>query len=476
MLQLIRQLRFQTLTKFASAICIVSLCCSAVFSQAEYDIAITGLNIVNVETGEIVEGQTLLIVGDRIEQIVPNGTFKSSATELHDFSGYYAIPGLWDMHVHFRGLGLEEENKILLNHYLGYGVTAVRDAGGDLSEEVMLWRDRINSGSLIGPRIFTSLQKFDGQHSTWSGSIPIVTNDDFFPAIESLLPKNPDFFKIYVSSLSGERFIPLIRAIKGTGYKVSAHLHMGVSFEESIDAGLNGVEHAIFLLKATSEFDKAISNDILENGLRADPFRKYIDSFDREYALSMFQRMAEAGTAAIPTLYPLHVMAFIDQVDHRDDEVLNYIPEAIKATYRARVFSASNRTSSEVSAEHERTEKAMLLMPLLREAGVLILAGSDSGAFNSYIYPGDSLHRELELLVDSGLLPLDALQAATINAARWMDLEEHYGTLESGKVADVVILRENPLDGISATREISALIKNGSFHSSEALGELRAAK
>lgn len=473
MLELVQQLRFQPASKTALALILLYLGCSEVFSQEEHDIALTGLNIINVENGEISEGQSLLIKGGRIEQIVPIDEFEVNATDVHDYSGYYAIPGLWDMHVHFRGSGLEEENRKLLNHYLGYGVTAVRDAGGDLFEEVAVWRDQIRSGTLLGPRIFTSLQKFDGPNSSWPGSIPIVTDDDISPALSSLILKNPDFLKIYVSSLNGDRFISLLRSIRETGYKVTAHLHMGVSFEESIMAGLDGVEHAIFLLKATSKHDKAISDDILQNGVTRDPFQGYIENFDREYALSMFHKMAEAGTAVIPTLYPLQVMAFLDQNDHQEDELLNFIPERVRATYNARVFSASNRTPSAVSAEHERTLKAMSLMPLLSEAGVLILAGSDSGAFNSYIFPGDSLHRELGLLVESGLQPLQALQSATINAARWMELEEQYGTLEAGKVADIVILKENPLDDINATRGISALIRTGSLYPAETLAELR---
>jgi hypothetical protein len=138
-------------------------------------LALTNVAVINVETGDIAPGQTIIIRGDRIEYVgdaPPSGTM--AATTVVDYSGHYVIPGLWDMHVHLRnsdGVDLAEENALWLPQYLGFGVTAVRDAGGDLPDEVLAWRREIVLGDRQGPRIYTSLQKLDGPTGGWPGSI-----------------------------------------------------------------------------------------------------------------------------------------------------------------------------------------------------------------------------------------------------------------------------------------------------------------
>jgi imidazolonepropionase-like amidohydrolase len=110
----------------------------------------------------------------------------------------------------------------------------------------------------------------------------------------------------------------------------------------------------------------------------------------------------------------------------------------------------------------KRMDKAMVAA---RKAGVPMLAGTDCGVNNNYVIPGWSLHEELENLVKAGLTPVDALRMATINAARWRGADAAEGTVETGKVADLVMLRSNPLEAIRHTREIEAVFAGGTYYS-----------
>jgi hypothetical protein len=130
----------------------------------------------------------LLFDDGRVLAAVPlNQTSDYKAARREDHSDEYAMPALWDMHVHFRGgEELIEANAQLLPQYPGYGITTVRDAGGDISDAVIQWRDDVAADTRIGPRIFTPLRKLDGADGFWPGSIPLVTSDDVAPAVESL--------------------------------------------------------------------------------------------------------------------------------------------------------------------------------------------------------------------------------------------------------------------------------------------------
>lgn len=437
------------------------------------DLAINNVNVIDVLTGEVTHNQTILIKGDKIANIIDSSDFDVvSARTTMDQSGGYAIPGLWDMHIHLRGQGLASENREMLNHYLGYGITAVRDAAGDLPEDVIKWRRDINSGHMVGPKIFTSLQKLDGVDASWAGSIPVTTLDEIGPAIEELIPSDPDFYKIYTSRLDSKLFLPMVRAIREKGYKVTAHLPLDIAFDDAIEAGLSGIEHAMYLHKAASINDNALSKALREGAGRRG-FTPFIETFDRDHALKTFRKMAKSGMAITPTLYVDYLLSFLDENDHKGDVELLNIPLNFQQTYEGRVNRAAQKTAENWESDHARMKETMSLTPLLEEAGVLVLAGSDSGAFNSYTYPGDSLHQELRLLVESGMSTLGALQAATINGAKWLEVESQFGSLEVGKAADILILGSNPLEDINATREAVGLIRAGQYISTEQLQEYK---
>ncbi len=190
------------------------------------DTLIANINIVDVVSGDIINNQNIGLRNDSIIFIMGNSDlFDVESTNIYDKRGKYAIPGLWDMHVHFRGgTSLIEENKNLLPLYTAFGISGVRDAGGDLTSSVLEWRKQIRSGEMIGPDIFTSGPKIDGPNGTWAGSIPVVTDADVMHALDTLEAIGSDYVKIYDSRISKEAYLKIIKEATKRGTTTSGHI------------------------------------------------------------------------------------------------------------------------------------------------------------------------------------------------------------------------------------------------------------
>lgn len=449
--------------------------------------ALTGVAVIDVKTGTIAAGQTVVIHGDRIAYVgnEPSRALISKAT-VYDHSGRFVIPGLWDMHVHIRngidesGPNLASENATWLRQYLGFGITAVRDAGGDLPDEVLEWRKQIEQGKRQGPRIFTSLRKIDGPNGGWPGSIRISSQEDVEPAIDALEQAGADFIKLYDGSLDGQRYLQGIAEAERRGLRTAGHLPLSVDFEDAIDAGLDSVEHDLYLVKAASSRDREISTEVaraIGNG-DAIPYTgtlaRYMNSADPAKMNRVFDKMKERGSALTPTLHIRRVLSGLtDASVHEADAQLAQVPAGIRRTYDVRVSRAVARSPEAVAQARALAEANLRILKVAANRGVMILAGSDSGAGNSFVYPGESLHRELSRLVDAGLTPLEALQAATVNAAKWMGATEQFGTVASGRKADMLILQKNPLDDIRNTQSLVAVIQDGRYLDAPELARLR---
>jgi imidazolonepropionase-like amidohydrolase len=442
----------------------------------QVDLALHGLNIINVADGTILKDHSIMIDDGKIVGIVSATKRDGILAKNHQaHSGAYAIPALWDMHVHFRGgPELVKSNEGFLKQFVGFGITGVRDAGGDMPMEVLKWRSEIIAGTRVGPEIYTSLQKLDGLKAGWPGSIPLETEADIEPALDKLVGDGADFIKVYTSTLDNNLFLPTVRATEARGLQVGGHVPFAIPMRDVVDAGYDHIEHAMYLHKAASPRDKELSDAAFaDRAAGRGMFEKLINSFDKDHAMAEFAYMAAQGTAVTPTLYVDHLLRYLDTNDHTDDLWLGEIPADIADTYKGRVAGAMRRDAARIAADHARIAETMSLVPMAAEAGMTILTGSDTGAFNSYVYPGDSLHQEMRIMVEAGLTPLKALQGATITGAKFMGLDDVRGTIEVGKIADILILSHNPLDDINNTRTFKALIDGGTSYNAGALARLR---
>ena len=446
-------------------ITLLALLCSVQAQAAEHvDLLVRDATVVDVVSGELRPHRTIVVRDGRILTIVDARKARQyEATRTVDAKGKYAIPGLWDMHVHFGGgEKLIEENRNLLPLYLAHGITAVRDAAGDLSPSVFEWRAKTASGELLGPTIFTSGPKIEGLKSIWPGDLEIGSTQELEAALDQLQGWKVDFVKITDNTLSPELFLAAVKAADKRGLKTSAHVPYPLTLDEVSSAGLDSIEHIDYAFKAGSPLEKSLGEAIGRGEINSrDAWTQWEATFDVNRAKSAYARLAQRGTAITPTLNGSQVVAYLDQDDHRDDAYLKYIGPGLQATYTWRVERAAKDDAEAIRRRHERFEKSASLLPLLQQSGMTILAGTDAGFLNSYNYPGIGLHQELGLLVRYGLTPLQALQAATINGARFLGHDDTYGTLEAGKVADLVLLDANPLRDIPATRRIDTVVLKG---------------
>ncbi len=440
-----------------------SLCLTAVLFLApqvtagqtrEADVLITNARVIDVERGNIAAGRTLVLRGDTVLAIGDASLARQfNARRVVDAANGYVIPGLWDMHVHFGGgPELVEENRALLPLYVAHGIVAVRDAAGDLSSQVLAWRDSVAARTLAGPRIFTSGPKIEGINSIWPGDIEIDTRAGVDSALGALQAMGVDFVKLTDNTLHPDLFRYALGQINKLGLRSSAHIPLTVPVREAVALGLGSIEHLSYAVRAGAERDGQ------------PPPRDIIAEFDSARAMDVYRFMAQRGTAITPTLNISRITAWLDAETHANDEYLRYIGPGLRATYQWRVERAAAADAAAVERRHRNYEFTTARLPMLQAAGVMILAGTDAGFLNSFDYPGVGLHDELQLMVDAGLTPLQALQGATINGARFLGKDARHGTIGVGKSADLVILDRNPLDDISATRTIRGVVLRGVYH------------
>jgi imidazolonepropionase-like amidohydrolase len=391
--------------------------------------------------------------------------FPRQATVI-DGRGKYLIPGLWDMHVHMSfppGAA-----KVFLPLMVANGVLGARDMHSLLSIIVPLKR-AVASGSQIGPRLLVAGPAVDGPNSFLPGSRVVRTADEAREAVRQLKAGGADFIKVY-SSLPKELYLAVASEAKKEGIPFVGHVPYAVTASEASDAGQRSMEHLTEVDVATSSEEASIKAEELEamnqkhrlipdaNRLRA--------TYDSAKAASLFARFRRNDTWQVPTLVVLHQPGRLAQGGRpADDSLLVYIPKALREFWSS--------LPSELAARMGALDliHADLVGPINR-AGVPILAGTDCP--NPYVDPGFSLHDELGLLVRAGLTPTEALRTATINPARFLGVTDSLGTVETGKVADLVLLDANPLQDIANTKRIRAVIQGGRFLDRRALDRLLA--
>ena len=437
------------------------------------DLLIRHAVVVDVETERLVSGQSVAISGQDIVAVGADAAMARDWTAARqlDAGGRYLIPGLWDMHVHFGGgPALIEENKALLPLYIAHGITTVRDASGDLPQQVLQWRDQIASGALEGPRLLTSGAKIEGIKPVWKGTLEVGSEADVDAAITQLRRDRVDFVKITDSTLKPELFLYAASAARKAGLKASGHIPMALTVEQAVDAGLASIEHLDYAFKAGSRDEAAIAADFAAGRIdRAQANQRIDASFDRGAAMAAYRDFARRGVFVTPTLNGGRILDFLDQDDHRDDPYLAYIGPGLRATYAWRVERAAKATPEQVQARHRQYHQVAAVLPMLQQAGVTIIAGTDAGFLNSFNYPGIGLHQELQLFVAEGLTAPQALSAATRAGPAWFGQMARYGSVEAGKAADMVLLDANPLQDIKATEAINTVVLRGQVHDRAAL-------
>jgi imidazolonepropionase-like amidohydrolase len=240
----------------------------------------------------------------------------------------------------------------------------------------------------------------------------------------------------------------------------SGHMPFTVSLEETVSAGIDNIEHLYYILKGCSSEEDRITAEVKSGELSFwSSMEALIATYDEATAQKTFARLKANKVSVTPTLHIGDVLSYLDEVNHDLDPYLKELDPAYIKTYEGRIRGA---LSASAKAKENRKALQQLFVKLandLQKAGVSLLAGSDGGAYNSYIYPGTSLHEELKQMVVSGLTPAEALQTSTMNGSRFLHKEGY--TMTPGAKADLVLLNKNPLEAIENTQAIDMVIKKG---------------
>jgi len=415
--------------------------------------------------------RTVILAGDRIQSI---GKFSETrvpkSARIIDASGKYMIPGLWDMHIHFRGgPALIPDNEASLSVFLANGITGVREMGGDIAETVFRWRAEIANGARLGPRILTSGPKLDGPKPAWPGSIPVTDPASARAAVDKLKAMGSDFVKIYAKDFPPDVFAALIDEARKQGLSVGGHLSfMTMGTRDAINGGVRFIEHAdLHVLAACSRSEKQLDDEYVARLESKAPISRieleyrYARTYDEAWARELVAELIQHDVWVTPTLAVMRQLESVGRVDYEQHPERKYIFPGMWQTWDPKVGLRHPYTDDQLKQLKLVDEKTAVLVKLMQSLGVGLLAGSDSGASNNFMFPGWTLHQELELLVESGLSPMEALQAATRNPARFLDELPHNGTVEEGKTANLVLLTANPLDDIRNTRKIGAVVLKG---------------
>jgi len=415
---------------------------------------------------------TVAVDGDRIVAVGRTGKVKvGPATTTIDGKGMYLIPGLWDMHVH---LGPYRERALPL--FLANGVTSIREVGGDL-EQTGYVRQEVLAGRMLGPDVLIAGPILDGPEvsKAWpSGRVAVPTPAVARRVVESLATRGVDLIKVHSQTPRASYFAILDEARK-RGLLVGGHVPDGVLASEAVDSGHRTIEHTWGLGLANSSRGAALSAwmtaamsryiDTAGTRFRLWPYVSYrvaaTDSANASYdwttALAFAKSAAARDVWFDPTLIVIRTQALKNEPAERDFPELRFVPKAAR-DFEDGEPPIPNPTSADLERGRGQWLNALRTFRALVEAKARFVAGSDVPVLP--LVPGFSLQRELKLLVEMGLTPQGALQAATRNPAQAMNRPD-LGTIEPGRIASMVLLSADPLADIGNLKAIQTVMLRG---------------
>ncbi len=438
---------------------------------------LTNINVLDMEKG-FLPNRTVVISQDRIQQIIPSEEINlSDQNTIIDGEGQYLIPGLWDAHVHFAFM--DSLAPYMFDLFLGYGITSVRDTGGEIGF-VKQWQEEANANLSTAPRVMIAGPLLDGLPNVYDGSDPLrpplskglASPADVASYISFLDSLDVDLLKAY-EMLTPEQFETVTSSARERGLKVTGHVPLSMDVISASNAGLNSMEHMRNLeLSCASNADELLElrremllagRDDLGGVLRSrihDAQRKMaIANYDENKADEVLTVLKQNDTWQIPTLALSTGAVKRPFAKETFQTSFDYLPASIKSLW---LQSIENFGAIEPTAFQKEYASWMFnMVKKVYDKEIPIMAGTDCPIF--FLTPGRSLHTELETLVDAGIDPLEAIKMATVNPAVYFNLESKLGTIETGKLADLVILNKNPLEDIRNTLTIDAVIRNGTY-------------
>jgi hypothetical protein len=407
--------------------CLILLSLSPTAS-AQGSFAITHVAVIDVTSGTVEPDRTIVVTDNTISRIGPaSDVHPPDGARVIDGHGQFLIPGLWDMHVH-----LGNATEAVLPVLVSYGITGVRDMGSPSYAILHRWSMDALSGVRVGPRIFACGPILhNGPPYIWG--VEVRSPQEGREIVARLAEERVDFIKV-TSDIDRATYFAVAETARKLGLPLAGHLPVNetgagftVSAIEASNAGQKSLEHAHGIPFSFADRDPQLIPTLLRNGTFVDP------TITEYWARAHVHELAESA--------------------ERDPRIRS-IPPSFRQFWemQRKDFEPGNEIQLKVLAWR------MAQVSELQKSGVPMLAGTDLGF--PYVFPGD-LIKELELFVEAGLSPLQALQTATISPATFLHIDWKLGSVEAGKIADLVLLAGNPLQDIHNLRLVRAVVFNG---------------
>lgn len=424
--------------------------------------AFVDVTVVPMDRELLLPHQTVLVQAGRIAAIGPVREIKISRdVQQVNGRGKYLLPGLADMHVHFtfppevaqEETAIQDRFALLL---VVHGITTVRNMWG--SPSVLALRQRIQTGAVIGPSIYTTGNINDGQRPAMPGSRSVTTAEQAAEAIAADQKAGYDAVKVY-SGLSPVAYTGLILAARQQGLPVYGHVPRAVGLRGVLQARQDSIEHLDGYQYPLQAEDSPFRHKPPANGSEA---RALWEHIDLRQLPELVQATRQAGTWNCPTLIVSQKMATApDEVPReRRRPELRYVPAALqKAWEPTQDFRLNSLTRDDFVCLRKRAEVGRQIVKGLHEGGARLLLGTDFA--NPWVVPGVSLHEELQNFVDAGLSPYEAIKAGTSDAAEFLHQPNEFGRVAIGLRADLVLLDANPLQSVGNIRRRSGLMLRG---------------
>jgi imidazolonepropionase-like amidohydrolase len=454
------------ISRFFSPPALAWILCLPPCTLAQSTLVLNHVNVIDATGTPVQSDMAVAIRSGRIVSVAKSGASPlPKGAQVIDSSGRYLIPGLWDMHVHMVfGDWLPKDENAILPLFVANGVTGVRDMGGDL-ETLRLWRSEIAAGKLLGPRLVIAGPMLDGPVPRFPSSAPVKDAAEARKIVDELKRDGADFIKIQ-SLIPRDGYFAAADEAKKLGIPFVGHVPDAVRASEASNAGQQSIEHLTGIFEGCSSVE-----DELIKGPKG-PGR-FVATYDKARASSLIALLARNQTWQVPTLVWEHGQWLIDESDLAHDPLTKYAPAAWKdRTWPMFTRDILKDMDTDPAPIRERfVQMELEIVGQMHRANVPFLAGTDTAA-GVHVFPGFSLHEEMAFFVKAGFTPMEALHTATRNPAQFLGRLEDLGTVEAGKIADLVLLDANPLDDIHNTQKINAVVVAGRFFSRKQLDEM----
>lgn len=475
---------YSLVAAFVACFCLITITSASLATAGN-------LMILDVTIIDPVDGATphqdVLIGNNVIAAIGDRGSIATFApVETLDGTDKFLMPALWDAHVHLTFN--PQIGSAALPLFIANGITRVRDTGGKLDQMIAV-RERAAALGAAAPAIYFSGPLVDGQPQVYDGtparfpdiSVGIETEEEAVAEVDRLADAGAHFIKTY-EMLKPEVFRALVTRATERGLPVTSHVPLSMTVTDVARAGVRGMEHlrniglscagnATELLEQRTVMlheGRKQEGSTLRSSIHATQRPEAFAAQDDTTCNMVIQALAVNHVFQTPTL-ALNTRGALRPFLRPEWQIeAGHLPNEVFAAWKAAVEIAKTSPVSQAYAAFSDWSLAMVAR--LHEANVPIMAGTDTPI--GFLTPGFSLHLEMETLVRAGLSPLEALASATIRPAEFFGLENKMGRVAVGQSADLILLRQNPLDDIANSRTVDTVITRGEILDRAALSSL----